>query len=93
MLTIARYLLTIIYIGNTEKISEHGYKVSISGTGADEIFAGYYDHHNLFLAEIKRKLILQKSKLGEIYQPIVRNPFQKILIYLLKALNLEIIFI
>ena len=30
-------------------ISEMGYKVSISGTGADELFTGYYDHGNLFL--------------------------------------------
>ena len=30
-------------------ISEMGYRVSISGTGADELFTGYYDHGNLFL--------------------------------------------
>ncbi len=30
-------------------ISEAGFKVSISGTGADELFTGYYDHGNLFL--------------------------------------------
>jgi asparagine synthase (glutamine-hydrolysing) len=30
-------------------ISERGFKVSISGTGADELFTGYYDHGNLFL--------------------------------------------
>ena len=28
----------------SEEISNKGYKVSISGTGADEIFTGYYDH-------------------------------------------------
>ena len=31
-------------------ISEHGYKVAISGTGADELFSGYYDHHLLYLS-------------------------------------------
>jgi asparagine synthase (glutamine-hydrolysing) len=31
-------------------ISDHGYKVAISGTAADEIFSGYYDHHLLYLA-------------------------------------------
>ena len=31
-------------------ISQSGYKVSISGTGADELFSGYYDHHNAYLA-------------------------------------------
>jgi asparagine synthase (glutamine-hydrolysing) len=30
-------------------ISEAGFKVSISGVGADELFTGYYDHGNLFL--------------------------------------------
>ena len=30
-----------------------GFKVSISGTGADEIFSGYYDHHLYFLYSIK----------------------------------------
>ena len=32
-----------------EAISKAGFKVSISGTGADELFTGYYDHGNLFL--------------------------------------------
>ncbi|MGB8182796.1 MAG: asparagine synthase (glutamine-hydrolyzing), partial [Stellaceae bacterium] len=35
-----------------QAIAAAGYKVSISGTGADELFTGYYDHHNLFLAEL-----------------------------------------
>lgn len=30
-------------------ISDHGYKVAISGTAADELFSGYYDHHLLYL--------------------------------------------
>ena len=33
-------------------ISEHGYRVSISGTGADELFSGYYDHHLAFLHDM-----------------------------------------
>ena len=32
-----------------------GYKVTISGTGADELFTGYYDHHNLYLAEVAKE--------------------------------------
>ena len=36
-----------------EKIHDDGFKVSISGTGADEIFSGYYDHHLYFLYSIK----------------------------------------
>lgn len=37
----------------SEAISKQGYKISISGTAADEIFTGYYDHFNLHLAEVK----------------------------------------
>ena len=37
-----------------KKISEKNYKVSISGTGADEIFSGYYDHFNFYLAHLKK---------------------------------------
>ena len=34
-------------------ISEAGFKVSISGTGADEIFSGYHQHILHYLAELK----------------------------------------
>jgi len=33
-------------------ISQAGYRVAISGTGADEIFTGYYDHYAFWLAEM-----------------------------------------
>ena len=39
----------------SKEASNLGYKVILSGTGADEIFTGYYDHFLLFLNEIKRK--------------------------------------
>jgi len=35
-----------------ESIAEHGYRVSVSGTAADELFSGYYDHHLAYLYEI-----------------------------------------
>jgi asparagine synthase (glutamine-hydrolysing) len=35
------------------EVHGHGYKISISGTGADELLTGYYDHHLMHLAEIK----------------------------------------
>jgi asparagine synthase (glutamine-hydrolysing) len=47
---------TISYLVHSmlsEKINEHGYKVSVSGTGADELFTGYYDHFNLHLYEMR----------------------------------------
>ena len=37
----------------SDAISSKGFKISISGTGADEIFTGYYDHFNLHLNELK----------------------------------------
>jgi asparagine synthase (glutamine-hydrolysing) len=33
-------------------IHDAGYKVSVSGTAADELFSGYYDHHMFYLSEI-----------------------------------------
>ena len=36
-----------------KKISESGHKVVFSGTGADEIFSGYYDHSLQFLYEVR----------------------------------------
>ena len=37
----------------SEAISSKGFKISISGTAADEIFTGYYDHFNLHFNEIR----------------------------------------
>ena len=36
----------------SEKISESGFKVAFSGTSADELFTGYYDHFLLHLHEM-----------------------------------------
>ena len=47
---------TISYLVHSmlsEKIKEQGYKVAISGTAADELFTGYYDHFNLHLYEMR----------------------------------------
>ena len=59
-------------------IAEHGYKVAISGTAADELFSGYYDHHNAYLYEVSNDPSRFASALAEWrehVQPIVRNPF------------------
>lgn len=34
----------------SEAISNKGYKVAVSGTAADELFTGYYDHYSMWLA-------------------------------------------
>lgn len=64
-----------------EKIHTDGFKVSLMGSGADEIFTGYYDHHLLYLASIngidpelfQTSLNNWKNKI----LPIVRNPVYK----------------
>lgn len=33
-------------------VAGHGYKISVSGTGADELFTGYFDHHLAYLHEV-----------------------------------------
>jgi asparagine synthase (glutamine-hydrolysing) len=61
-----------------QRIAEHGYRISISGTGADELFSGYYDHHNAYLHDIHDDPALYDEALGhwrEHVAPIVRNPY------------------
>ena len=35
------------------QIAASGYRVAVSGTGADELFSGYYDHHLAYLRELQ----------------------------------------
>ena len=63
-----------------KSISEQGFKVTVSGIGSDELFTGYYDHHNFYLAEIfKDKELFKKSKKNweKYIQKIVSNPYLK----------------
>ena len=47
----------------------------LSGTGADEILTGYYDHFLLHLYETKNTKNLKKpSFLDAIHKPFIRNP-------------------
>jgi asparagine synthase (glutamine-hydrolysing) len=39
----------------SQAISDAGYRVALSGTGADEIFTGYYDHYAFWLAEMMER--------------------------------------
>jgi len=60
-----------------ESIARRGYKVSISGTAADELFTGYYDHHSMYLHEVRNDGDLFEESLGNWKKhiaPIVRNP-------------------
>jgi asparagine synthase (glutamine-hydrolysing) len=59
-------------------IHEHGYKISISGTAADELFTGYYDHHLAYLAAVRDDPALHGAALrgwNQYVRPEVRNPF------------------
>lgn len=61
-----------------KEVKKDGFKVSISGIGSDEIFSGYYDHHLLYLNEIKnKKVVFNKASYdwNKIIRPIVRNPY------------------
>ena len=64
-----------------EKIHQDGFKVSLMGTGADEIFSGYYDHHLLYLAEMhsKDKSVYQEAQTAwrQKILPLVRNPLYR----------------
>lgn len=72
--TISYYLQNFLM----SRISKRGFKVSISGTGADEIFTGYYDHYNLYAYQ-NRKNKIYKKNIHDFWNKkikrYVRNPF------------------
>jgi asparagine synthase (glutamine-hydrolysing) len=60
-----------------QAIAEHGYRIAVSGSAADEIFSGYYDHHVAYLHQVRGDAALHASSLGawrEHVLPEVRNP-------------------
>ena len=63
----------------SEYMNKKGFKVSVSGTGADELFTGYYDHYNFWLADMfkeeKFKDLVDDWKKG--YGKNVRNDYLK----------------
>jgi asparagine synthase (glutamine-hydrolysing) len=74
-------LYTITYFVHwllMESIHEHGYRISVSGTAADELFSGYYDHHLAYLYEVRNEPELFQRSLDnwrEHVAPLVRNPY------------------
>jgi asparagine synthase (glutamine-hydrolysing) len=61
-----------------KSIHEYGYRVSISGTAADELFTGYYDHHLAYLYEMRTDPAIAsaaRSAWSEHVRPVVRNPY------------------
>jgi asparagine synthase (glutamine-hydrolysing) len=74
-------IVTITYYAHRllmKAIADAGYKISISGSAADELFTGYYDHHVAYLAEVHGDPSLHARSLAawnEHIRPLVRNPF------------------
>jgi len=65
----------------SEQIQKNGFKVAFSGTSADELFTGYYDHFLLHLHEMKDHLNYQtyladwQKNIGKfVRNPILKNP-------------------
>ena len=75
-------IATISYLVHSmlsEKIQSMGYKIAISGTAADELFTGYYDHFNLHLYEMRNHPNF-KDYLDDWMKntgKFIRNPFLK----------------
>ncbi len=73
-------VLTISYYAHwllMRALAQEGYKVSVSGTGADEIFSGYYDHYAWHLQAVQGAPVLFGEALRnwEAYvKRVVRNP-------------------
>ena len=62
-----------------EQIAARGYRVVVTGVGADELFSGYYDHHNLFLGEMYGTDAYDAARAAwdRHIAPVVRNPHLK----------------
>ncbi len=63
-----------------QSIAAHGYRISISGTAADELFSGYYDHHLFYLHAVRNEPAAFKEAVANwttYIKPTVRNPFLK----------------
>ncbi|MBI4662345.1 MAG: asparagine synthase (glutamine-hydrolyzing) [Verrucomicrobia bacterium] len=71
---------TITYFAHwqlMESVASHGYRISISGTAADELFSGYYDHHLAYLNEVRNDPAVYEAARQawtEHVKPLVRNP-------------------
>lgn len=73
-------VLTITYYLDwqlQQAIAKQGYNVSVSGTAADEIFSGYFDHQLMYLYDIRHDNQLLEESIANWQRdvaPVVRNP-------------------
>lgn len=73
IITISFYLNWLLQ----EQISKLGYHISISGTAADELLSGYFDHHLMYFHDVQNDSNLLKESIHNWQRdiaPIVRNP-------------------
>jgi asparagine synthase (glutamine-hydrolysing) len=59
----------------SESISKNNLKVAFSGTSADEIYSGYYDHHLQYLYDTRnsKKNKLYEANFKKFVKPFIRN--------------------
>jgi asparagine synthase (glutamine-hydrolysing) len=79
----------------SENISKKNYKVAISGTGADELFTGYYDHFLLHFQSINGTEYLNPSveSWKKFILPKIRNPYlQNSKLYIDEPKNRDLIY-
>ncbi len=62
-----------------KSINENGYKVAISGTAADEIYTGYYDHYlqHLQFCKNHKSYASNLQNYEKYIKPLIRNPIFK----------------
>ena len=70
--TLSFYLVSFL----AERIHRDGFKVALTGNGADELFTGYYDHFNFWLASLPDHVDLDArvAEWRDSYGRFVRNP-------------------
>jgi len=85
MYTITSYVSSKLH----NLINKKGFKVSISGIGADEIFTGYYQHTLHYLAELKNHKYFKENYYywKKYIKKITRNPHLKNIQNFLKNKN------
>lgn len=73
-------IATITYFVHSllsEAISKAGFKVAVSGSSADEMFSGYFDHWMWYLVETHQQPVYAAARAGweQHIRPIIRNPY------------------
>lgn len=70
--TLSFYLTSFL----CERVQQDGYKVALTGNGADELFTGYYDHFNFWLASLPDDADIEQHvrEWQDSYGRFVRNP-------------------